>query len=304
MVQLSSRRHGFTFVELQVVIAVLAVLVALLLPAVQQTRAAARRLQCQDHLHNIAIAMYDYESVYKTFPPGWVNQVDGHSNFAWGRSLLPFVEQAPLYELIRDDDPLPKQLLDPQKLRGMQTQLDIYRCPNDPSTPLNRINLPTDSNGQTHELALTNYVGNHGGGDWADPPRGYTGIFAMNSRTRIRDITDGTSNTVMCGERSLEAVAGRPKSTCGASVMLTVGGDGEGTIERFALAIGSAGINSAEQLDGQELGVCSEGQSSAHAGGTQVALSDGKVSFLSEEIDPVLLRNLMDRGDGNPVRVP
>ena len=100
---LTSRNRGFTRIELLVVIAIIAILVALLLPAVQQVREAARKSQCQDHLHNIAIALHDYESSFKMLPAGSARNnpagaCGGNSAWGWAAAILPYNEQKPLYD--------------------------------------------------------------------------------------------------------------------------------------------------------------------------------------------------------------
>ncbi|MFV0442268.1 MAG: type II secretion system protein, partial [Planctomycetaceae bacterium] len=92
-------RRGFTLIELLVVIAIIAILVALLLPAVQQVREAARKSQCQDHFHNLVIAMHSYEGTFKGLPLAVAANNTGHGPSVWVH-VLPFIEQKPLYDRI------------------------------------------------------------------------------------------------------------------------------------------------------------------------------------------------------------
>ena len=108
-----SRGRGFTLIELLVVIAIIAILIALLLPAVQQAREAARRTQCKNNLKQIGLALYNYESTHRIFPPSCItnpyatgaidgisfpdDQMVGPSGFGWGALILPQLEQLPLY---------------------------------------------------------------------------------------------------------------------------------------------------------------------------------------------------------------
>jgi hypothetical protein len=303
MSTLSPRRRGFTFVEFQVVIVVVAVLIALLLPAVQSAREAARKSQCQDHLHNFAIAMWDYESTYKLYPPGWVAQAKGHSNRSWGASILPFMEQRPLYDLLEVNRlTFPQELARPAILQAMQTSIEMYRCPTDPAPELNRVNVPTDADGEPREVALSSYVGINGPGGWSRG-RELQGLFGQNSNVRVADVLDGTSNTVMIGERSFDLPTGTETISCGASIPFGVGGNGSGTLERFALAIGDGGLNS--RADGSDgLARCGEGMSAYHPGGVMCALGDAKVTFLADETDPDALAAMMGRADGKAVRIP
>ena len=97
----SKRRLGFTWVELIVVIAVIAVLVALFLPAVEQAREAARRTQCKNNLKQLGLAVYNYHETARTFPPGFVINTDGiYMGWGWGVQILPYVDCSPLYNNI------------------------------------------------------------------------------------------------------------------------------------------------------------------------------------------------------------
>jgi prepilin-type N-terminal cleavage/methylation domain-containing protein/prepilin-type processing-associated H-X9-DG protein len=301
---MSGRQRGFTFVEFQVVIVVVAVLIALLLPAVQTAREAARKSQCQDHLFNHAIGLHNYESAYKTFPPGWVHQAKRYTNAGWGTSLLPFMEQLTTYDLLeRGRLTLPQSLAMPQVHAALQTPISYYRCPTDPATELNRENVPTDAEGEPREVALSNYVGSNGGGGWSRG-RELTGFFGENSRVGFADILDGTSNTIMVGERSLELGEGPNLLTCGAAIPYGVGGNGSGSIEHFTLFIGDGGLNSRLVNDKGNIPHCTEGMSSWHPGGVMVSFGDGRVSLLADETDPENLKNLLDRADGNVVQLP
>jgi type II secretory pathway pseudopilin PulG len=286
--------------EMPVAMAVIAILVALLLPAVQQVREAARKSQCQDHLHNLAIAMHNYENTYRTFPPGWVHQIENRSNYGWGTSILPFVEQKPLYDRIEMGKPgLAAALADEQKAQVLQTAVELYRCPSDAGLPTNNEKPVLDLDDQKFSLTTSNYAGVNGGGEWTRGKE-LRGIFGENSKVLIREITDGTSNTILVGERAWFAAGQR--ATCGAAVVFGVSGDGEAVSEGWTLLNGLHGVNSQAVVDGQA--ACADSLSSAHAGGAQATLGDAKVSFISQLIDQQTLENLMDKADGNPVRFP
>ena len=140
---LLSRRRGFTLIELLVVIAIIAVLIALLLPAVQQAREAARRSQCTNNLKQIGLALHNYHDVYNTFPAGYIDQgvAANRGHYSWTSAILPYIDQAPLSNLMRVGDvPLSTNLTN--NLTAMQTPLSGFACPSNPAPSLNDAALP------------------------------------------------------------------------------------------------------------------------------------------------------------------
>jgi len=285
-------RKGFTLIELLVVIAIISVLIALLLPAVQSARAAARRTQHRNNMKQIGIALHNYHDVNLVFPPGWLGtsggapDVEGPSGFCWATLILPYLEQNNVYDLL--DFNLP--VTDPANLSvGAIGEMAVYRNPNDRGLAFFTINAEAPPNSPLAQLPTTNYVGNFGTTELEDcegQPAGFQcvgdGVFFHNSRVRIADIRDGTSNTFLVGERRSD----RFQSPQWYSTWLGVVAGGE---EAFARVVGVADHtpnHPATHLDD----FSSEGEA-----GVQFIFGDGRVRFISESIDEVLYRGLATR---------
>ena len=232
------RRRGFTLIELLVVIAIIAVLIALLLPAVQQAREAARRTQCKNNLKQIGLALHNYHSNYNVFPPGWVYRPTGTAAdnvgnmWGWAAMLLPMMDQGNVYNqmnfatgfaggIVAGAEVLSTDLT---FINGPeQTILSAFKCPSDRglATTFYRGNGSSGNNGGARALGgRSNYVGVNGGDrttggflDVALPSTNMTGAqggtFGGNSKVGIRDMTDGTTNCIVVGEKRFKEIAGR-----------------------------------------------------------------------------------------------
>jgi prepilin-type N-terminal cleavage/methylation domain-containing protein len=217
-------RPGFTLIELLVVIAIIAVLIGLLLPAVQKVREAASRMQCLNNLKQMGLALHGYHDANDGFPPGFTANSPGDgqsmsnqaSDYTPGWSLfahiLPYLEQAPLHQSINFSLPI----LDPANTAARQTIVKTYICPSDTGPKLinitdsgattwtapNTYTYPSPSTTPTvlGQASVSSYAGCLGTLGYEEQP--YTGIFHRNSKVRMTDITDGTSNTIGIGERT------------------------------------------------------------------------------------------------------
>lgn len=280
------RSAGFTLVELLVVIAIIVLLMALLLPAVQKVRAAADRMICGNNLKQMGLALHHFHNDFDRFPPGYSSDmpyVDGATDTApgwgWGAYLLPYNEQDNIYKQIRFDRPIQ----DPRHAAAIQTSIKLYLCPSDPAPP-GPLAVP-DAFGKTIALAAPSSYAACCGGDESDTtdPAGL-GVFYRNSRTRVADIIDGTSNTFLVGERAWSNANG-----------IWAGAITNGVIQRgpdnpcqplvpgasfpaAALVLAHAHMNNALfDFDGS---AGMDDFSSRHPGGSNFLFADGSVHFL------------------------
>jgi prepilin-type N-terminal cleavage/methylation domain-containing protein/prepilin-type processing-associated H-X9-DG protein len=201
----SSKRSGFSLIELLVVIAIIAILIGLLLPAVQKVREAAARMKCQNNLKQLGLALHNHDSTYGRLPAAGVKGGAGAglsaSTFAFSvqARCLPFVEQENLQKLIDFTQPVlggsPFGFTNP----AGRVIVPLLLCPSDGQSPTANLAFGTG-------MAGTNYMANTGTGASAadkayyDPAFPTDGVFWFDSGVRLTDITDGTSNTVVLSE--------------------------------------------------------------------------------------------------------
>ncbi|VTR91072.1 Uncharacterized protein OS=Planctomyces limnophilus (strain ATCC 43296 / DSM 3776 / IFAM 1008 / 290) GN=Plim_3197 PE=4 SV=1: N_methyl_2: SBP_bac_10 [Gemmata massiliana] len=190
MLQTTYRRSGFTLIELLVVIAIIAVLIGLLLPAVQKVRDAAARVRCTNNLKQISLASLNYEATTRALPPGHAPKSSPLTTLSWLTHLLPHIEQDSVWQqTLSDCASMPITQLAPPHA-GLRTPVRAYMCPADSRT--------TEAHRTRFGLlvALTDYLGVAGAG--TDPTNG---VLYVGSKVRINDIRDGASNTLLVGER-------------------------------------------------------------------------------------------------------
>ncbi len=197
-----SCRLGFTLIELLVVIAIIAVLLGLLLPAVQKVREAAARMSCQNNLHQIGLALHNYHDTQRSFPSGFVclqpqaNPDYTSPGWGWAALLLPYIEQGNLAQQINFTLPIE----DPSNLAARTMILKLYVCPSDRSTGV--LTIFDKGNVSLAQAATNSYAACHGVGiDLDEELDDFNGMFSRNSHVRFADVTDGTSNTLAIGER-------------------------------------------------------------------------------------------------------
>ncbi|NNJ27410.1 hypothetical protein LzC2_35120 [Planctomycetes bacterium LzC2] len=345
----SSRRNGFTLIELLVVIAIIAVLASLLLPAVQAARERARAAQCMNNVKNIALAMHNYASGFKSFPTGVVvrppisdldpdvpdeffhgmvvigqkmpngsTMSDGAvpgvqgiavSNYwGWHALILPQLDASPTARLISfgGEVDLPRfptadsgslnqiNNFQTDNLRAAEYNMQTYVCPSASTVATKDETIegtPGFPDNNSGNFGLSNYIGSAGlrvtGSD--DSGNVVTtrigGMFAPNEATRFRDVTDGTTSTILLLE-SLYGVWAEGYHCC------TSHTDGESI---FSPGVGGAGLG---MLPGSEVFTK---PGAWHAEGTNIALVDGSAQMLNYTVDEETYRRLIQRNDGQQV---
>jgi prepilin-type N-terminal cleavage/methylation domain-containing protein/prepilin-type processing-associated H-X9-DG protein len=289
-----SYRRGFTLIELLVVMAIIAILVGLLLPAVQMAREAARRIQCMNNLKQMGIALQNYHDAVGAFPMGYATRgrfIDGATDtvpgWGWGAMMLSQLEQGPLFSAVNFS--LPVEVA--QNTTVIRSLISTYLCPSDLTSGPFPV---TDASGIVLAVAAPSSYAACVGGDESDTATGInndglgTGIFFRNSRIRLADIADGTSQTIAVVERAWSKASG-----------VWAGAVANGTIRRGPqnacprtgdLFYPSATlvqahchlINTNADPDGG-LDDCS----SFHPGGANFGFADGSVHFLKNRLSDV-----------------
>jgi prepilin-type processing-associated H-X9-DG protein len=186
---------------LLIVIAIIGLLIALLVPAVQKVREAAARVQCLNNLKQIGLACQAFHDSKKAFPPGYLaagRYVDGETDtapgWAWGAFILPYLEQDSLFRQLDFNQPV-------EKCTGIQTVVSSYLCPSD-LAPMAAFPVPDAFGSMVAMAAPSSYKACVGGDESATTDASGLGIFYRNSRTRVTQIRDGTSNTILVGEHA------------------------------------------------------------------------------------------------------
>jgi prepilin-type N-terminal cleavage/methylation domain-containing protein/prepilin-type processing-associated H-X9-DG protein len=307
--------RGFTLVELLVVITIIGILIALLLPAVQTAREAARKSQCSNNLKQVGLALHSYHSASNTFPAGGLSPPS--YGMSWWVRILPYIDQQASYEQFdwkgadyggnlgwvgvsdTDGNLINRRLA--QKLF-----FPIAFCP---STPLKKIEYdpvgvfnPTYAGvaGATDHYTATDK--SIAGGVGGRLSRG--GVLVSGEFISLDQITDGASNTMAVAETSdfcISSAYGETncRSDCSHGFLMGPGNDGWQRIFNMLVVLHRLNDKTYENLGvGGNCGPNSPIQS-AHSGGANVGMADGSVQFLNENIEIQTLYNLANRDDGN-----
>jgi prepilin-type processing-associated H-X9-DG protein/prepilin-type N-terminal cleavage/methylation domain-containing protein len=272
----TDRRSGITLIELLVVIAIIAILIGLLLPAVQNVRATAARLQCQNNLKQLVLAAHNYESAHGMLPAGTRAKTKDelYPYLSWIGQILPELEQDPLWATtVTAYESRPNNPFVPPHM-GIMTPLKVVSCPADSRQ------AEAHNTHQGFRVAVTGYLGNSGL-DFQTP----SGVLYYGSATRLTDISDGTSSTIFAGERPPSPDFWFGWWYAGAGVQGTSAAD-------TVLGVRELNVNASEYTTSCPRGPYSFRAGtpsdmcdvfhfwSFHAGGANFAFCDGSVRFL------------------------
>jgi prepilin-type N-terminal cleavage/methylation domain-containing protein/prepilin-type processing-associated H-X9-DG protein len=313
-------RRAFTLIELLTVIAIIGVLVGLLLPAVQQVRATAQRLQCSNNLRQIGLALFGVHDRTGSFPAAYVSslqpgtapsQVGGDCTWnevgpgwGWGAYILNEIEEGATYNQLHLD----LDIKDPANAFGRNHTPKVFVCPSgfntDPFTVVDGSGNPLlDVNNQPVTVSYGSYVGMNGA------PNGVTsdafdnnGAFIRNQRLAVKDITDGTSTTLFVGERcsnmALTTWVGAVQGAVAPDLRYTDTADQLANAEADSALVLAHG--SLTHLPNDKLVFDADATSSLHSAGVNFLFCDGSVHCIGNTITPSVYQALCTRnGDEN-----
>jgi prepilin-type N-terminal cleavage/methylation domain-containing protein/prepilin-type processing-associated H-X9-DG protein len=292
-------RHALTLIELLVVIAILGMLSSLILAAVQRARGAAARVMCANNLRQLGFALHQYHDAMQTFPSGmrWRRGTDPYPMMSWLTQVLPYVEQEELWRVTRTAYQKNRWPLNNPPHVGLATVLKVFVCPSDERVTDKKLALRSGI-----EVAFTSYLGVEG-----KSLRKRDGMLFQDSRIRVGDVMDGTSNTLLVGERPPSTdfqfgwwYAGAGQAFTGSADMIL------GVREENVLPFSVVQCIQGEYRfgPGDLRNQCAMFHFwSLHNGGGNFLFGDGSVRFLAYSADPIMPA-LATRGGGEAVTIP
>ncbi len=319
-----NQSRGFTLIELLVVIAIIAILIALLLPAVQQAREAARRTQCRNHLKQMALALHNYHDQHSVFPPGGVQPLCGTetqfnpslivglqecgsspnrcTGINWLVHILPFMEQPALWQEAAVVTASAGDPLDNMNNKFGHYATPAMLCPSHPRDTLGNAGVSFRS---LEHMSRGNYAASYGSGTMIESvSAAKAGFLATNSSTSMRDITDGTTNTIALSEVRFRV--GNAADNRGAWVYPGMGGSvfSTGLNPNSFTADRLLSCNSVTDLPCTQLSTVADYDTaiaaarSLHSGGVHAAMTDGSVRFVSNNINSTVYQAIGTRANG------
>jgi prepilin-type N-terminal cleavage/methylation domain-containing protein/prepilin-type processing-associated H-X9-DG protein len=280
-----SRRKAFTLVELLVVIAIIGTLIALLIPAIQAAREAARRSQCSNNLRQIGLAMHNYENGRRHYPAAYLatlpyndGATDTSPGWSWAAAILPQLEEVAIFKRINFNLPVE----DPANSAAVRSMIPLFRCPTDilPDAPFT---ISDDFGNPLATAAPSSYVAICGGDESGVEDRTGTGLCFRNSQVKTSQITDGTSKTILAAERAWCVTNGIwagavNKGVCRRGDQNPNPGNKNGTGPAPTFVVVHTHLNNAtSDTDG---GL--DDPSSRHADGSNFVFADGSIHFLPD----------------------
>lgn len=295
------KRAGFTLIEALIVLAIIAVLAALMLSAVQKVRETANRIACANNLKQIGLACHSYHDANDAFPPGYsasgADPTSTRPGWGWAAHLLPYLEQSALHQSIDLCRPIEAHCNTAARL----TVVPVFLCRSDPSVP-STFTVVDAAGKPVADAAPISYAASSGADELDQVPGPLEGVFYRNSHVRIADIADGTTTTTLIGDRSWNwAMA--PWAGAMHSGML-YGGPGNPSrsnpdavypAPNFCLAENRR-FNDRTNPDG-----ALDDFSSGHPGGINMLFADGAVRFLRDSMDPVVFAAMGTRAGGEVI---
>lgn len=309
----SRRCRAFTLIELLVVLAIIAVLIALLLPATQKVREAAARLKCQHHLRQVGLALHQYHDARGFFPHGTYNYLDNYTTQpppygtmqnrrSWMHDTLPYLEQDNLFQEFEAHMNTGASAL---AFRKNTTIIPTLMCPMDPINPKTKTWNPGGGPGNSQ-----GFSGNYilcAGSDYFNP-RGVSsstelnGLFFAISRVKLADVTDGTAHTALSSELILSPdvvdndIRGRYYNPSHGGVLFSTRIPPNTLVPDQLNWCSTRPVPRAPCIwTGTNMFVSPR---SYHPGGVNLGLADGSVQFLGDSVDPVVFRALGSRNGG------